>query len=100
MFIKYIEEWVANNTKMLMGKKIKVEHILNYENKKLELGLSNMVNNNGGSFELLKNGTCDLLIIDFKTDETIFYETLVFKNIDELTIGLNRFISNLEQTTE
>ncbi len=62
-----------------MGQKIKVEHILNYENKKLELGLSNMVNNNGGSFELLKNGTCDLLIIDFKTDETIFYETLVLK---------------------
>ena len=95
MFIKHLEEWVANNTERLVEGNIKMEHILNYEGKKIELGLSNIGNNNGGSIELLKDGTCDLMIISYETDETIFYETLIFTDVEELCKSLNDFVTLL-----
>lgn len=98
MFIKYLEEWVIDNTERLTGEKIKIEHAFNYEGEKIELGLSNMVNNNGGSVELLKEGTCDLTIISYETDETIFYETVVFVSVNELSQSLNDFVVRLAQS--
>jgi hypothetical protein len=97
MFIKYLEEWVGNNADRLTTENIKLEHALNYEGEKIELGLSNTINNNGGSVELLKDGTCDSMIISYETDETLFYETVVFTNTDELSKYLNDFVIRLAQ---
>lgn len=97
MFIKYLEEWASNNVEKLTADNLKIEHVFNYEEKKIELGLSNMVNNNGGSLELLKDGTCDSMIISYETDDTLFYETLVFTNNDELSKYLDDFVTRLAQ---
>lgn len=97
MFIEYLENWVSNNKEILLEKKLEVEHMINYDGKKVELGLSNTVNNNGGSLELIKDGTCDLMIIDYETDDTIFYKTIIFNTIDELSEALIDFINQLAQ---
>ena len=60
MFIKYLEEWIADNTEQLESEIIRVEHTLNYWGDKLEVGFSDILNNNAGSCELIKDGTCNL----------------------------------------
>ena len=97
MFIKYLEEWIANNTEKLESENIRVEHTLNYLGDKLEVGFSNILNNNAGSCELLKNGTCDLMVINYKTDKTDFYQTLILKDVNELKMGLYNFLLKLKK---
>ncbi len=95
MFLEYINTWIKENEGLISELQLKVEHVINHGSKKVEMGISNVSTNNGGSFELLDDGTCDMMIIDYKTDESIFFDTLYLKNINELKDTLSLFIHKL-----
>jgi predicted SpoU family rRNA methylase len=98
MFLEYLDTWVKENEGLINERQLKVEHVLNHGGKKMEMGISNIINKNGGSFELLEDGTCDRMIIDYKTDESIFFDTIYLKDITELKDALNSFILKLVGT--
>lgn len=97
MYFDFLDKWIDGNKKMFENNKLIIEHFINHSNKKIEMGVSNTINKNAGSFELLPDGTCDIMIIDFKTDEPIFYDTIYLKNISELEDALLIFISKTSQ---
>lgn len=93
--MEYVDTWIKENEGLISELQLKVEHIINHGGKKVEMGMSNISTNNVGSFELLDDGTCDMMIIDYKTDESIFFDTVYLKDINELKDALSLFIHKL-----
>jgi predicted SpoU family rRNA methylase len=98
MFLEYLDNWVKENEVLINERQLRVEHVLNHGGKKIEMGISNIINKNGGSFELLEDGTCDRMIIDYKTDGSIFFDTIYLKDVTELKDALDSFILKLAST--
>jgi hypothetical protein len=57
MFLEGIKEWVNHNTAYINNKGLKIEHVATYGANKIELGVTNNLNQNVGSFEILNDGT-------------------------------------------
>jgi predicted SpoU family rRNA methylase len=91
--LEYLDNWVKENDGLINERQLKVEHVINHGGTKVEMGVSNVITKNGGSFELLEDGTCDVMIIDYETGESFFFDTIYLKNIPELKGALNSFIA-------
>jgi hypothetical protein len=94
--LEYVKEWVEKNRNWINDEGLKVGHLINRGENKIELGIFNKLNGNGGSFELLKDGTCDIMITDFATSESLYYNTLYLKTETELKDILFDFIKRMK----
>jgi aminopeptidase-like protein len=92
MFLEYLNKWIKENEQLLNKQQLIVEHIIDHGGKKTELGISNNITKNGGSFELLIDGTCDVMIIDYKTNGSLFFGTFYLKDTNELKNAIDTFI--------
>ncbi len=57
MFLEYIDNWIKENEKLINERQLKIEHVINHDGKKIEVGISNVINKNGGSVALIDDGT-------------------------------------------
>ena len=98
MLLKYVEDWFRKNEQELKEKNLRIEHIINHEEKKLEAGLTNEINQNAGSFEIVEDGgACDVMIIDYSTNQPLYHNTSYITNTNDLDKLLHGFIKKVIQ---
>ncbi|GAB5555785.1 MAG: hypothetical protein Sapg2KO_53760 [Saprospiraceae bacterium] len=74
---------------------ILIEGIEEFDGKKLSIAFSYQ-SSKMISIELLEDGTCDLMVVDIKSEEPLFFETKYFNRIEDLNHEISYFLNNLD----
>lgn len=76
-----------------------IEEISNLSDAKLSIVLMKS-EDKMGSIELLKDGICDFLIVDYKSENVLFSETLKINDLNAFENEMIKFLELLEKSPE